>query len=156
MTATLNGHRPAFTDGDDPAMRVRAPGTPGKSADRPDKRDRSAYTRVIPDGGPRRQRTSEQVSLHVTEVVAAARRTRTLTELPVSIAEAWRTVPPTVGECPGRARWLAGLLAGLFRACVTTVTYGLTLSVATRLRAGVGLCLFVLCAAAVFVAGVLT
>lgn len=160
MTTTMNGHRPVITDSDDARVRVHAPETPRKADRGPVERDRSAYARVIHDRPSKvkraHDRLSQAVTVHAEDVAAATRRTRTLTEAPTSIVDVWRHVAPAAGECPSKLGWLAGAAGGLFRACVVTAAYGLAHAVGSRLRAQVGLALFLLTVAVVAVGGHLT
>lgn len=56
----------------------------------------------------------------------------------------WQQVAPTKGEAPSKVAWIFMTAAGLFRAVTVSALWLVSLSVATRTRAGVALIVVVL------------
>jgi hypothetical protein len=123
-----------------------APAPPGRTS--------AADTKAEP--GPVHRhlaRASDAAAGHAREARAAAATSWAFSESPPPAGEMWRQVLPVKGEAPNKAAWLVMAAAGLFRALVISLCWLVALSVAgnladtgrrTRIRAGVGLALFVL------------
>jgi hypothetical protein len=159
VTATVNGNRPTLTDGDDVRVCVPAHGSPLGTPEMPRERGNATYTRVIPDQPPTDQlfaETRKTVSLHVTEAGNAWRDGWLLNESKPTLAEVAALTFPAKGETLGRGVWLAMSAAGTFRTVTFAAAYLFEGAVATRIRAGVSLVLFILTIVAVAVAHLLT
>ncbi len=85
----------------------------------------------------------DAASKHAGAARAAVSMSKGFTEPLTSLDDAARTVAPATGEAPGRVAWVAMTLAGLFRLAVTAAGTLLVHAVATRIRAGAALALFV-------------
>lgn len=150
MTVTVNGHSYKVTVGDDVRDCVRASEIPAEAADRAVERGGSAYTRAIPqkpevDHANGTSKVRNFLSQHVGEARAAVAADVTVNEQPMTVGDAWRQVLPEGGSV---GSYVAGTVAGLFRACVLSVLYVAASSVGTRVRAGVTLALLVIAAVA--------
>lgn len=153
MTEVINGKAPDVTVRDDVRMCVRAPETPPTAPNPAPAGTESVGTRAIPRRASRRKgstaaKVANFASLHAGDAGVAVGRGWALNEAPPTAVAVWRQVFPGKGEAPSRTAWLAMSTAGLYRAVVVTALWLVALSVATRIRAGVGL--------AVTVAAVLT
>lgn len=109
----------------------------------------SARTRAIPHQGEGRPPSTTHIdtprrpSLHVVEALDAATTGWAVSESPPPLTDVLREVVPASGTAGNPLVWVAASAAGGFRLLVTSAAWLLGLAVATRLRAGVGLCLSV-------------
>ncbi len=85
----------------------------------------------------------DAASKHAGDVRAAVAAAKGLTEPLTPLHAAARTVAPAKGEAPNWVAWVGMTVAGLFRLAVTALGTLVVHAVATRIRAGVALALFV-------------
>ena len=163
MTTTVNGYRPTDTVRDEVTMCVRASENPVEASEPGSERENSMYTHVIQDEAQKvkskRERMSQTVTTHANDLGKAALRSWTLHEEMPTHDDVWTQVRPPQGSHTGRfARltWTADATGGVFRACVTSLAILIAQSLGSRIRAQVGLALFVLAILAVVLGGYLT
>lgn len=148
MTAppVVNGH-PVTVRGDVQVC-VRAPenppGTPDPGAPVSESARVDAPVRAIPLDVIRRQgsKVRDFVSLHAGEARTVALTGWPVTESPQPLATVARQVLPVKGEAGSPVAWVGMAVAGAFRLAVFATCHLVALSVATRIRAAVGLVVF--------------
>jgi hypothetical protein len=158
VTTTINGHVLNVAGGGDLQSCVRVSEIPAETADpvgdaqgsmcTPVSRPRVIPAKIVNVKTNTAAKISNTASLHVGEAGRAVAGSVTLNEQPMTVAAAWRQVPPAPGEVSSRSGWVAAIVAGLFRAVILSVLYLLALSIGTRIRAGAAATLIVLAVAA--------
>jgi hypothetical protein len=142
MTATVNGHRPSVTVGDDVRMCVRAPEIPPEAGPGADTPSGSAYTRAIShDDGDRpasaASKVRDFVSLHKGATEAAVESSWFGRERPSSLYDAAGDVFPAKGEAANWVAWVGLSFSGLLRLTALSVIYLAAFCFDTRIRASV-------------------